>query len=185
MISTNEFKNGLHIEWEGDPYTIVWFQHHKPGKGGAVMRVKLKNIHTGAIFERSFKSGLKFRDINLENRRVQYLYTDNTGFHFMDMNNYEQMALNTDMIGENVYFLKENMEVYVVSLEGKVIGIELPISVELKVVYTEPGVKGDTVSRVMKPAKLETGVEVKVPLFINVEDVIKIDTRTGEYVERV
>ena len=184
MISTSDFKNGLHIEWAGEPYTIVWFQHHKPGKGGAIMRVKLKNIHTGSLVDRTFKSGEKFRDIIVENRRVQYLYADNSVYHFMDMNTYEQLELGSDMVGENNHFLRENMEMYIVSCEGRIIGIELPSSVELKVTYTEPGVKGDTVNRVMKPAKLETGTEIKVPNFINVDDVVRIDTRTGEYVER-
>lgn len=185
MISTSDFKNGLNIEWEGEPYTIIWFQHHKPGKGGAVMRVKLKNIHSGAIIERTFKSGERFKNIILERRRVQYLYTDGSIFHFIDMGNYEQIELETEMLGENVHYLKENVEVYISSIEGSIIGIDLPVMVDLRVTYTEQGVKGDTVSRVMKPAKLETGAEVKVPLFVNVDDIIKIDTRTGEYVERV
>lgn len=149
------------------------------------MRVKLKNIHSGAIIERTFKSGERFKNIILERRRVQYLYTDGSIFHFIDMGNYEQIELETEMLGENVHYLKENVEVYISSIEGSIIGIDLPVMVDLRVTYTEQGVKGDTVSRVMKPAKLETGAEVKVPLFVNVDDIIKIDTRTGEYVERV
>lgn len=149
------------------------------------MRVKLKNIHSGAIIERTFKSGERFKDIILERRRVQYLYTDGSIFHFIDMGNYEQIELDTEMLGENAHYLKENVEVYISSIEGSIIGIDLPVMVDLRVTYTEQGVKGDTVSRVMKPAKLETGAEVKVPLFVNVDDIIKIDTRTGEYVERV
>lgn len=149
------------------------------------MRVKLKNILSGAIIERTFKSGERFKDIILERRRVQYLYTDGSIFHFIDMGNYEQIELDTETLGENAHYLKENVEVYISSIEGSIIGIDLPVMVDLRVTYTEQGVKGDTVSRVMKPAKLETGAEVKVPLFVNVDDIIKIDTRTGEYVERV
>lgn len=185
VVSTSDFKNGLHIEWEDEPYTIIWFQHHKPGKGGAIMRVKLRNIHSGSIIERSFKSGAKFKDIYLDKRKVQHLYNDGSTYHFMDMNNYEQIEVSENMIGSPAKFLKENMEVFIISIEDRIIGIDLPLNVTLEVTYTEPGVKGDTVSRTLKSATVETGVEIKVPLFINVGDKVKIDTRNGEYVERM
>ncbi|MFH1379095.1 MAG: elongation factor P [bacterium] len=185
VVSTADFKNGLHIEWEGNPYTIIWFQHHKPGKGGAIMRVKLRNLQTGSIIERSFKSGEKFKDISVDKRKVQYLYSTGDMYYFMDMENYEQMEIKDEMIGLPAKFLKENMEVYIMSIEGSIIGIDLPLNVILGITYTEPGVKGDTVSRTLKSATVETGVEIKVPLFINVGDKVKIDTRTGEYIERM
>jgi len=184
MVDTADFKNGLNIEVEGDFFTVVWFQHHKPGKGGAVVRVKLKNLHTGSTIERTFKSGVKFREVSLERKKKQFMYTDGQKYHFMDMESYDQLEVDEDMLGENRYFLKENMEVYFLWLENKIIGIELPTSVELKVTYTEPGIKGDTVNSVMKQADMETGAKIKVPLFVNIGDVIRVDTRTGEYIER-
>jgi len=184
MVETSDFRNGLHIEAEGDFYTIIWFQHHKPGKGGAVVRVKLRNIHTGAILERTFKSGERFREVNLDRRKKQFLYKDGTVFHFMDMQTYEQIELQADMVGDNALFLKDSMEIYILWLEEKIIGIELPNTVELAVTYTEPGLKGDTATGTTKPATLETGVEVRVPLFINIGDVLRVDTRTASYIER-
>ncbi|MBD3271376.1 MAG: elongation factor P [Elusimicrobia bacterium] len=185
MISTNDFKNGLNISWEGEPYTIIWFQHHKPGKGGAIMRVKLKNIHTGAIIERSFKSGERFQELSIEKQKMQYMYADGSQYHFMDLATYEQIALDAELIGDSGKYLMENMEVYLAKLEGNVIGVDMPLSVSMKVTYTEPGIKGDTVSRTLKPATLESGIEIRVPLFIEVGDVVKVDTRSGEYIERV
>jgi elongation factor P len=185
MISTSDFHNGLNFLWDGEPYTVIWFQHHKPGKGGAVMRVKLRNIHNGSIVEQTFKSGEKFQDITLEKVKVQYLYRDGDVFHLMNTATYEQIELRQDAVGENAHFLKEGMDLQLVMLEDKITGIELPTSVNLKVTYTEPGAKGDTVTHVMKSAKVETGAEIKVPLFVNTGDVVTVDTRTGEYVGRV
>lgn len=184
MITTSDFKNGLNIEVDGGYYTVAWFQHHKPGKGGAILRVKLKNLHTGAIIDRTLKSGEKFRELTLERKKKQFLYRDGEVFHFMDMETYDQIELRPDMIGENEKYLIENMEIYVLWLEEKIIGLELPNAVNLKVEYTEPGIKGDTVSGTLKPAKLETGAEVRVPLFINIGDIVRVDTRTGDYVGR-
>ncbi len=185
MISTADFCNGLNLEFEGQIYTIVWFQHHKPGKGGAVMRVKLKNLHTGSTVERTFKSGEKFVEVVLERNKKQYLYNDGTNYAFMDVENYDQLSLSKEDLGENVKFLQENMEIDVVWYKGKILGIELPTTVDLVITYTEPGIKGDTVSSTMKPATVETGATVLVPLFINNGDKIRVDTRTGEYVQRV
>jgi elongation factor P len=149
-----------------------------------VLRVKVKHLRTGAIVEQTFKSGERFQDIQIDKKKVQYLYAAGTVFHVMDTTSYEQLELTQDLVGENAKFLKENMEINLELLNGSIIGIELPTSVNLKITYTEPGVKGDTATRTQKPATLETGSEVKVPLFINTGDTVKIDTRTGEYVER-
>jgi len=185
MITTADFRNGLHIEVEGEPYTIVWFQHHKPGKGGALMRTKLKNLHSGAIIERTFKAGEKFKELNLEKRKKQYLYGDEKTYYFMDLETYEQFPLDEKILGESKKFLKENSEIEVLYLESEVIGVELPLTVDLRVVGTVPGIRGDTVSNVMKPATLETGAVVQVPLFIEEGDLVRINTQTGEYLERV
>jgi elongation factor P len=185
MITTADFRNGLNIEFEGQPYRIVWFQHHKPGKGGAVMRTKLKNLHTGAIIEQTFKSGEKFKDLVLEKKKKQYLYHNEATYYFMDLESYEQFPLDEKTLGENKKFLKENSEIEVLYLEGEIIGVQLPLTVDLKVVATVPGIRGDTVSNVLKPATLETGTVVQVPLFVNEGDIVKINTETGEYQERV
>jgi len=185
MITTAGFRNGLNIEVENEPYTIIWFQHHKPGKGGAVMRTKLKNIHTGAIIERTFKSGEKFKELTIEKKKKQYLYHDAGTYYFMDLETYEQFPLEEKILGESKKFLKENSEIEVLYLEGKVIGIQLPLTVDLRVVSTVPGIRGDTVSNVTKPATLETGMVVQVPLFIEEGDLVRINTETGEYLERV
>jgi len=185
MITTADFRNGLHIEVEGEPYTIIWFQHHKPGKGGAVMRTKLKNLRSGSIIERTFKAGEKFKELNLEKRKKQYLYRDEKTYYFMDLETYEQFPLDEKILGESKKFLKENSEIEVLYLESEVIGVELPLTVDLRVVGTVPGIRGDTVSNVMKPATLETGTVVQVPLFIEEGDLVRINTQTGEYLERV
>ncbi len=185
MIDTSDFRNGLNIEVEGQPYTIIWFQHHKPGKGGAVMRVKLRNLKNGATIERTFKSGERFREVELKRVKKQFLYKDGDNYYFMDLESYDNVALPKEKLGLAVNFLKPDTEVEGLYLDGEFIGIELPIIVEFKVTATVPGVKGDTVSNVMKPATIETGAEVSVPLFIKEGDIIRIDTRTGEYVERV
>jgi elongation factor P len=185
MISTADFANGVAIEVDGAPYIIIWFQHHKPGKGGAVMRVKLQNLRTGAIIERTFKSGEKFREINIERRKKQYLYNDGQNYYFMDTETFDQIHLPKTNLGRAVDFLKPETIVEAIYLDEEFVSIELPATVDLRVKATVPGVKGDTVSNVMKPATVETGAEVQVPLFIKEGDIVKINTRTGEYVSRV
>ncbi len=184
-IDTSEFQTGLCIKVDNEIYTIVWFQHHKPGKGGAVMRTKLKNLRTGSIIERTFKSGEKFEQVDLIRKKKQYMYQAGDNLVFMDMETFEEIHIPKDKIGDAVKFLKEGVEVEGLYLNDEFLGIELPITVDLKVVGTVPGIRGDSVSNVMKPATLETGVEILVPLFINEGDIVKVDTRTGEYVERV
>jgi elongation factor P len=184
-ITTSDFYNGLNIEIDGEIFTIVDFQHVKLGRGSAYVRAKLKNIKTGKVLETTFRAGEKFERANLEERKVQFLYKSGETYHFMDMENYEEISLLEEQVGENRNYLKENLQVTLLNYKGDLIGINLPIFVELKVIETEPGIRGDTVSNVTKPAKLETGLVIQVPLFVEINDVIKIDTRTGEYVERV
>ncbi len=185
MISTSDFKNGTIFEWDGRIWQVVWFQHHKPGKGGAVMRLKLKNMHTGDIIERTFKSGESFREIEASRRKKTFSYVDGDKYHFIDSESYEDMEISKEQLGDAAGFLQDNMEVQALYLDDAFLTIEMPASVRLKVVETVPGVRGNTVSNTMKPAKLETGIEIAVPLFINEGDVVKVDTRTHEYVERV
>ncbi len=185
MIDTSDFRNGLNIEVDGQPCMVVWFQHHKPGKGGAVMRVKLKNLKSGATTERTFKSGERFREVDLKRVKKQYLYKNGENYFFMDTETYDNVGISKEKLGGAVNFLKPDAEAEGLYLDGEFIGIELPITVVLKVAQTVPGVKGDSVSNIMKPATLETGVEINVPLFIKEGDTVKVDTRTGEYVERV
>jgi elongation factor P len=184
-VDTSDFKNGLNIKVEDEIYTVIWFQHHKPGKGGAVMRTKLRNIRSGAIIERTFKAGEKFESVDLERKKKQYLYSAGENLVFMDMETFEEIQVPKSKLGDQVRFLKENVEVEGLYIGDELLGIELPTFVELEVTHTEKGVRGDTVSNVMKPAVVETGAEIEVPLFIDIGDVVKIDTRTGEYVERV
>lgn len=185
MISTADFKNGVNILVDGEPYQIIWFQNHKPGKGGAVMRTKMRHLRRGGIIERTFKSGERFESVSLERHKKQFLYVAGQEYHFMDMETYEQINFPKDKLGSGTQFLTENLEVDAIYLDGEFIGIELPISVTLKVTQTVPGIKGDSVSNMVKPATLETGAELQVPLFVNEGDAIRVDTRTGEYVERV
>lgn len=185
MISANEIKNGMTIIFEGNLYIVQWFQHVKPGKGGAFVKTKLKNLKTGAVLDRTFRSGETVEQAFLEEKEMEYLYQDAENFCFMDTSTYEQAPLAGEIIGDGVKFLKENVRVKVVYYEGKIVGVELPTFAELKVVETEPGFKGDTVSGGYKPATLETGAVVQVPLFIKAGDVLKIDTRTAEYIQRV
>lgn len=185
MISTNDFRTGLTIEVEGDIYTVVEFQHVKPGKGSAFVRSKLKNIKTGGVIERTFRAGEKLPRARLDHREMQYLYSDGDSYIVMDNESYEQVALTGEQLGDAVKYLKENMSLGVLMYQNEIIGVELPHAVELEVVDTEPGIKGDTASGGSKPAKLETGAVVQVPFFINVGDVIRVDTRSGEYIERV
>ncbi|MDR2425731.1 MAG: elongation factor P [Endomicrobium sp.] len=185
MISTSDFRNGLNILVDGEPYQITWFQNHKPGKGGAVMRVKLRHLKKGGTIERTFKSGEKFESLSVTRQKKQFLYKEGEKFNFMDMNSYEQVSVAPEFIGEMVNYLKENLEVEAVYLENELIGMELPLIIEMTISEAEPGIKGDSVSNMTKMAKLETGADIRVPLFIKEGDKIKVDTRTGEYVERV
>ncbi|MDR2427969.1 MAG: elongation factor P [Endomicrobium sp.] len=185
MISTSDFKNGLNILVDGDPYQITWFQNHKPGKGGAVMRVKLRHLKRGGTIERTFKSGEKFEALSVTRQKKQFLYKEGVNFNFMDMNTYEQISVSPELLGDKANYLKENLEVEAIYLENELIGIDLPIIIEMTIAEAEPGIKGDSVSNLTKMAKLETGADIRVPLFIKEGDRIKVDTRTGEYVERV
>ena len=185
MISTSDFRKGAKIEYKGAPHEIIDFQHHKMGRGGAIVRTKLKNLITGSIFDDSFKGGEKFNSPNLEERSMQYLYNDGEQYHFMDNENYEQTPLTSEQLGDAVKFLKENMAVKILFYRESPIAVEVPMFVELSIVKTDPGFKGDTASGGSKPAVLESGVTVKVPFHLNEGDIIKVDTRTSEYIERV
>ena len=185
MISTADFRKGLIIEWQGNPCEIMWFQNHKMAAEEAVMRVKIKNLYTGSIVERTFKNGERFKDIQATKRKTQFLYAEGDTFHFMDMQNYEQITYPKEKLGESAPYLRDNMEVEALYLDDKFLSIALPASVELKVSSTVPGIKGDSVSNMMKPATLETGVDIQVPLFIKEGDTIRVDTRSGEYLARV
>ncbi len=185
MYDSSDLRKGLKITIDGEPYIITDFQFSKPGKGQALYRCKLKNMITGFTMDRTYRSGDKFEPANLEEVRMQYLYKDGEGYHFMDLKTYEQVSISTEQLGEAVKFLKENMEVDVLFFQGNPIDITLPNFVELEVVESPPGEKGNTATGATKPATLETGYELQVPLFINEGDVLKIDTRSGEYIERV
>lgn len=185
MITTADFKNGTLFENEGILYKVIWFQHHKPGKGGAVMRTKIKNVRTGAIIEQTFKSGEKFKEVVMTRKKKQYLYNDGNSYTFMDMESFDQVSIPKEKLGELVGFLKENLEVDALYLGEEFLELDLPASVELGVTHTATGVRGDTVSNVTKPATVETGIEVPVPLFVKEGDIIRVDTRTGEYLSRV
>ncbi len=185
MISTSQFKRGLKIEIDGEPFTIVEFQHVKPGKGGAFVRTKLKSLMSGNVLDRTFRSGDKVKKPDFEDRQMQYLYKDDDGFHFMDVTSYEQILITPDDLGDLHGFLKEDLEVSVQLYNGKPMGVDLPNFVELTIVSVEPGVKGDTATGATKPATMETGAIIQVPLFMEEGDVVRIDTRTGAYIERV
>lgn len=185
MISTSDFRKGMKIEYKGAPHEILDFQHHKMGRGGAIVRSRLKNLISGSIFDDSFKGGEKFEVPNLEEKSMQYLYNDGEHFHFMDNETYEQMPLSEKQLGDARKFLKENMIVKMLFYSGAPIAVEVPMFVELAIVKTDPGIKGDTASGGSKPAVLESGITVKVPFHLNEGDVIKLDTRTSEYIERV
>ena len=185
MISASEFRNGVTIEYENNIYQIIEFQHVKPGKGAAFVRTKLKNIVSGGIVEKTFRPTEKCEQAHIDRNDMQYLYSDGDLFHFMDVNTYEQTALNADQIGDSLKFVKENEMVKICAHKGNVFSVEPPLFVELKIIETEPGFKGDTATGATKPATVETGAVVYVPLFVDQEDVIKIDTRTGEYLSRV
>ena len=184
MISAGEFRNGVTVEVEGSLYVINDFQHVKPGKGAAFVRTTLKNLETGAVIERTFRPTEKMPRAHIERKDLQYLYNDGNLYYFMDTESYEQMELNAKDIGDSLKFVKENEMVKILAHNGRVFGIDPPIFVELEVTVTEPGHRGDTATGVTKPATVETGAQVKVPLFVNIGDIIKIDTRTGEYLGR-
>ena len=184
MISAGDFRNGATFELDGQIFQVIEFQHVKPGKGAAFVRTKLKNIVSGSTVERTFNPSDKMPKAHIERKDMQYLYNDGELFHFMDVESFEQMPLNADAIGDALKFVKEEVVVKVLSFKGNVFGIEAPNFVELQITETEPGFKGDTATGATKPATLETGAVVKVPLFVNEGEVIRIDTRTGEYMER-
>ena len=184
MISAGEFRNGVTIEFDNNLYTIIEFQHVKPGKGAAFVRTKLKNIVSGDVVERTFRPTEKVGLAHIERKDVQYLYNDGELYNFMDTVTYDQFSVDAKTVGDSLKFVKENEQVKIMSHDGKILGIEPQLIVELEVTDTEPGFKGDTGTGAVKPAILETGAKINVPLFVNVGDKIKIDTRTGEYVGR-
>jgi elongation factor P len=185
MISSNDFRNGVTIIIDGNLWTVIEFLHVKPGKGSAFVRTRLKNVKTGATVERTFRAGEKLERATVDNRDMQMLYNDADGYHFMDTESYENFTLQRDLIGDPADFLKDGMRVAVQFHDGVPIGVDLPAHVELKVEETDPGFKGDTATGTTKPAKLETGASVQVPLFVNPGDVIRIDTRDRRYIGRV
>ncbi|MCP3144004.1 elongation factor P [Pyxidicoccus xibeiensis] len=185
FVDTSEFRNGLKIEIDGEPFIIEYFQHVKPGKGSAFVRTKIRSLLSGRVLEPTLKSGDKVGVPDIEEKDMQFLYVQGEDFYFMDTRNYEQTFLGEKVLGEAKNFLKENITVSVVFWNGKAIAVNMPNSVDLKVTECDPGVRGDTVSGALKPAKLETGYTVNVPLFINEGDVLKIDTRDGKYLTRV
>ncbi len=184
MVVAGDFKNGVTFEMDGNVMQVIEFQHVKPGKGAAFVRTKLRNVVTGAVIGKTFSPTDKYPTAIVEKKDMQYLYSDGELYYFMDMESYEQTPIDGDKLGDNFKFVKEEMMCKVVSYKGTVISVEPPMFVELEVTETEPGFKGDTAQGATKPATLETGAQIKVPLFINIGDVLKIDTRTGEYLER-
>lgn len=185
MISTSDLKNGLTIKMDGQLFQVIEFQHVKPGKGGAFVRTKLRGLNTGNVLERTFRSGEKLEDAFIEYKKLQFMYASGDEYHFMDEKTYEQFQIHTDHLGDVPHFLKENMVVTASFYEGKLMSVEAPMFVELAVVEADPGLKGDTAKSGTKSVKLETGYSIQVPLFVEAGNVLKIDTRTGDYVERV
>ena len=185
MISTNQFRNGTHIDVDGTVFKIIEFQHVKPGKGGAFVRTRLRRASDGAVIDRTFRAGEKFRLVRTESRRMQYLYQDGADAHLMDTDSYEQVAVPVPTLADALQWMKESSEVDVLYIDGEPADVQLPSATELKVAETEPGLRGDTASGGgYKPAVLETGARIQVPLFIDVGDVVRVDTRSGEYVSR-
>ena len=185
MVSTNDLKNGMVLLIEGNLWQVLFFQHHKPGKGQAVVRTKLRNVRTGAVVERTFNAGVKVDQAILDKRDMTYLYHDGDNLVFMDSSTYDQMPIEQSVLGDDTQWLVENQPVNVAMYEGKPISVELPASVELTIKHTDPGVKGDRVSGATKIATLQTGATLQVPLFVETGDKVKVDTRTGEYLTRV
>ncbi len=184
MVTAGDFRNGVTFEMDGNVYQIIEFQHVKPGKGAAFVRTKIKNVISGAVVEKTFNPTEKYPTAFVERKDMQYLYNDGELYYFMDQETYEQIPINAETLGDNFKFVKENMDCKVLSYKGNVFGVEPPFFVELQVTQTDPGFKGDTATNASKPATLETGAEIRVPLFIDEGDMIRIDTRTGEYMER-
>ena len=184
MISAGDFRNGITLEMEGSVYQIIEFQHVKPGKGAAFVRTKIRNVITGAVVEKTFSPTDKYPTAFVERKDMEYLYNDGSLYYFMDLETFENIPINADILPDSFKFVKENEQVKILSYKGNVFGVEPPFFVELVITHTEPGFKGDTAQGGTKPAELETGAVVKVPLFINEGEKIRIDTRTGEYMER-
>ena len=184
MISTNDLKNGITIEVDGNIFVVMDTQHVKPGKGAAIVKAKLKNLRTGAIYEQTFNAGIKVATARIEKQLMQYLYTMNDVYYFMNMESYEQLEISSDSIGNDAKFLKENLEVYITSYEGEILGLDLPDKVELVITHTEPAVKGNTTNNALKDAECETGLMVRVPLFIEQGETIIVSTSDGKYVSR-
>lgn len=184
MVTAGDFRNGVTFEMDGNVYSIIEFQHVKPGKGAAFVRTKIRNVISGAVTEKTFNPNDKYPTAFIERKDMEYLYNDGDLYYFMDSETYEQLPISPNVLGDNFRFVKENMVCKVLSYKGNVFGIEPPNFVELQVTETEPSVKGDTATNVTKPATLETGAEIKVPIFINEGEMIRVDTRTGEYMER-
>jgi elongation factor P len=184
QVSTAEFKKGLKIQFDGAPYTIVDFQHVKPGKGGAFVRTKLKHMRLGRVIDNTFRAGEKVELVDFEEKRMQFLYKDDR-YHFMDLDTYDQISLSAEEVGEARDFLKENTEVEILFIENSPVTVELPNFIEIRIAKTDPGIRGDTASGGSKPATLETGAVIQVPLFLNEGDVVKVDTRSGDYLGRV
>jgi elongation factor P len=185
MATTADIRNGTVFRFNGELHQVTWFQHHKPGKGGAFMRTKLRRLADGAVFEQTFRSGAEIEIVRLDTRDMQYLYTENSLFYFMDMETYDQLPMTEEQLGDRTQFLRENTVVTMQLDAGTPVTIELPAAVELTVVETDPGLRGDTVQAGTKSARLETGLVVQVPLFIGTGTAIRVDTRTGEYLGRV
>jgi elongation factor P len=185
MVTTNDLKNGMVLDLDGTLWQVLFFQHHKPGKGQAVVRTKLRNVRTGAVVERTFNAGVRVEQAMLDKREMTYLYHDGDNWVFMDSESYEQIPIAEGVLGDDTQWLVENQSIHVAMHEGRPISIELPAAVELAVSHTDPGVKGDRVSGAMKPATLETGATIQVPLFVETGNRVKVDTRTGEYLTRV
>jgi elongation factor P len=184
QVSTAEFRKGLKIQFDGEPYTIIDFQHVKPGKGGAFVRTKLKHMKEGRVIDNTFRAGEKVELVDFDEKRMQFLYRDDR-YHFMDLETYDQISLSESEVGDARLFLKENTEVEILFIDGSPVAVELPNFIELRIAKTEPGVRGDTASGGSKPATLETGAVIQVPLFLNEGDIVKVDTRSGEYLGRV
>ncbi|MBI1859541.1 MAG: elongation factor P [Deltaproteobacteria bacterium] len=185
MYDTSEFRKGLYIQMDGVPYQIVEFQHVKPGKGNAFVRTRVRNLLNGNVIERTLKSGEKVDEPALEHKRMQYLYKDSAGYQFMDLDSYEQTVLEEEAVTEKKFYLIENLEIEVLYFQGRPIDVDIPNFIEVRVKETEPGIKGDTASGGGKPAKMTTGLVVQVPFHIKENDLLKIDTRSGEYVEKL
>ena len=185
VYMAGDLRNGTTFELDNNVFRVVEFQHVKPGKGAAFVRVKMKNVITGAVLERTFNPSEKLQGAEIEKKDMQYLYNDGELYYFMDNNTYDQMPLNEEQIGDALKYIKENMNVTMLAFKGSVFAVEPPMFVELEVTYTEPGFSGNTTTTSGKPATLENGLEISVPLFVNIGDIIRIDTRTGQYMERL